>query len=51
VIRLHRAEHDIQLLKAACQLALQSNSLAPVLAKFLRQFSAITSHLEVTIDY
>ncbi len=49
VIRLHRAEHDVQLLKVACQLALQHNSLAPVLAKFLRPFSAITSHLEITM--
>ena len=50
VIRLHRAEHDTQLLKAACQLALQHQSLAPVLAKFLRPFSAITSRLdEVTM--
>ena len=49
VIRLHRAEHDVELLKAACQLALQHNSFAPVLAKFLRPFSAITSHFEVAI--
>jgi hypothetical protein len=46
VIRLHRAEHDVALLKVACQLALQHNSLAPVLAKFLRPFSAITSRLD-----
>jgi hypothetical protein len=46
VIRLHRAEHDVELLKVACQLALQHNSLAPVLAKFLRPFSAITSRLD-----
>lgn len=46
VIRLHRAEHDTQLLKAACQLAMQHNSLAPVLAKFLRPFSAITSQVD-----
>jgi hypothetical protein len=51
VIRLHRAEHEVQVLKAACQLALQSNSLAPVLAKFLRPFSAITSHLESASHY
>jgi IS4 transposase len=51
VIRLHRAEHEVQLLKAACQLALQHNSLAPVLAKFLRPFSAITSHLESASHY
>lgn len=36
VIRLHRAEHDTQLLKAACQLAMKHNSFAPVLTKFLR---------------
>jgi len=51
VIRLHRAEHDVQLLKAACQLALQHNSLTPVLTKFLRPFSAITSHLEGASQY
>jgi hypothetical protein len=48
VIRLHRAEHDTQLLKAACQLALHHNSLAPVLTKFLRPFSTITSRFDET---
>lgn len=49
VIRLHRAEHDVQLLQAACHLALKTNSLLPVLAKFLRPFSAITSSAEVAL--
>jgi hypothetical protein len=49
VIRLHRAEHDIQLLKAAAHLALQCGSLAPVLSKFVRPCSAFTSHAEVAI--
>ena len=51
VIRLHRAEHDVELLKSACQLALQHNSLTPVLTKFLRPFSTIHSPLEVTASY
>jgi hypothetical protein len=49
VIRLHRAEHDIQLLKAAAQLALQCGSIAPVLSKFVRPCSALTSLAEVAI--
>jgi hypothetical protein len=49
VIRLHRAEHDVQLLKSACHLALQHNSLTPVLDKFLRPFSAINSYSEIMV--
>lgn len=49
VIRLHRAEHDIQLLKAAAQLALQCGSIVPVLSKFVRPFSTITAPVEMTI--
>lgn len=49
VIRLHRAEHDVQLLETVCQLALQFGSIAPVLAKFLRPFSSSTSRQEVFI--
>lgn len=47
VIRLHRAEHDIQLLETVGQLALQCGSIAPVLSKFLRPFSASNSRQEV----
>lgn len=47
VIRLHRAEHDIQLLKAAAHLALQCGSIAPVLTRFVRPLSTITAQAEV----
>jgi hypothetical protein len=47
VIRLHRAEHDIQLLQAAAQLALQCGSIAPVLTRFVRPLSTITAQAEV----
>jgi hypothetical protein len=47
VIRLHRVEHDIQLLKAAAQLALQCGSIAPVLTRFVRPLSTITAQAEV----
>jgi len=43
VIRLHRAEHDIQLLKAAAHLALQCGSIAPVLHKFVRPCPAVAA--------
>lgn len=49
VIRLHRAEHDIQLLKAAAQLALQCGSIVPVLNRFVRPCSAISVQAEVAI--
>lgn len=49
VIRLHRAEHDIQLLKAAAQLALQCGSITPVLSKFVRPFSTLTSQAEIAV--
>jgi len=47
VIRLHRAEHDVQLLETVGQMVLQYGSIGPVLAKFLRPFSASTSRQEV----
>lgn len=40
IIRLHRAEHDIQLLEAVYHLARQTKPLTSVLATFLRPFSA-----------
>jgi hypothetical protein len=43
VIRLHRAEHEVILLKTVCQLALQHNSVSPVLTKFLRPFTTSRS--------
>lgn len=49
VIRLHRAEHDIQLLQAAAQLALQCGSIAPVLRKFVRPCSTLTSPAEIAL--
>lgn len=47
VSRLHRAEPDVTLLKAVCQLALQHNSVSPVLTKFLRPFSSSRSEVFV----
>jgi hypothetical protein len=47
VIRLHRAEHDIQLLKAAAQLALQCGSIVPILTKFVRPLSTIKAQVEL----
>lgn len=47
VIRLHRAEHDLQLLETVGQMVLQYGSIGPVLAKFLRPFSASSSRQEV----
>lgn len=49
VIRLHRAEHHIQLLQAAAQLALQCGSIPPVLSKFVRPFSTLTSQAEFAV--
>lgn len=47
VIRFHRAEHDIQLLQAAAQLALRCGSIAPVLTRFVRPLSYITAQAEI----
>ena len=43
IIRLHRAEHDIQLLEAVYRLARQAKPFTAVLDIFLRPFSASTS--------
>jgi len=48
VIRLHRAEHEVILLKTVCHMALLHNSVSPVLDIFLRPFSTTTSPSEVT---
>lgn len=48
-IRLHRAEHDVQLLETVSRMALQCGSVVPVLAKFLRPFSPSPSRQEVFI--
>lgn len=46
VIRLHRAEHEVKLLTAACRLALQHKSFKPVSDKFLRPVLGIDSQFE-----
>jgi hypothetical protein len=48
VIRLHRVEHDIQLLQAAAQLALHCGSIAPVLTRFVRPLSSVSTQAEVS---
>ena len=49
VIRLHRAEHEVNLLTTACQLALQHMSFKPVIDMFLRPVTGMDFQFAATM--